>query len=197
MLNRLGQHRHLEHLSGFKTTGDGPWMKLMYPKTVSEEYCHNKPRWNMALVTVGFLAVKHGCNAEGARAHDKAGTWPLNDRVRNALSRPYGSVCFSYHHTHWKWFKKENPIRDINSTSEDNIKQSYDACAWCKSRLALIFNYLALADFFGISLKERRCARKLKRNLSISWKANQMRNLMSLRCFSFAQSTGVVFWVRK
>lgn len=105
----LGQHGHLEHLLGFNssTRGDGPWMKRMYPKTLSEKYCHNKSLWNMALVTVGFPAVKHRCCAEGAHAHAEHGTGPHTDRVRNALNRPCGSVCFSYHHTHWKWFRRK------------------------------------------------------------------------------------------
>lgn len=97
-------------LLGFESSarGDDPWMKRMYPKTLSEKYYHNKPWWNMALVTVGFPAVKHCCCAEGA--HAEAGTWPHADRVRNAVSRPHGSVCFSYHHTHWKWFRRKIPF---------------------------------------------------------------------------------------
>lgn len=75
---------------------------------VSRKHCHNKPQWSMALVTVGFPAVKHGCCAEGA--HAEAGTGPRTDRVRNALSRPCSSVCFSYHHTHWKWFRRKIPF---------------------------------------------------------------------------------------
>lgn len=70
-------------------------------------HCHNNLRWNKALVTVGFPAVKHRCCAEGAHAHAEAGTGPHTDRVRNALSRPRGSVCFSYHHTHWKRFRRK------------------------------------------------------------------------------------------
>lgn len=79
---------------------------------------------------------------------------------------------------------------DFNSASENNIKQSHDACTCCKSRLALTFNYLALADF-GISLKEQSMPKSSKRNSSFSQRANKTRNVMSLRCFSFARSAGV------
>lgn len=95
----------------------GIWILHQRRRPVNEMYvsqnrkgkhCHNKPQWNIALVTVGFPAVKQRCCAEGA--HAEAGTGPHTDRVRNALSRPCGSVCFSYHHTHWKWFRRKIPF---------------------------------------------------------------------------------------